>query len=176
LPSLDVDADTVDAEFVRHTPHGADPLYQPPHPADGRWQHGSVIGAWYFADEPDTAWAEWFRALAGTGLPPARALPRDLWPWHIQLDRVALLDSDKRLERVGLPALLPTPSQWPACQVIGDNLHQAGYQGILVASAARPAHRNLVVFRTSREMAGCTPQPPPTTITGVPPVPQGMRT
>ena len=79
MPKFDVDVGAVRGVFVRHIPHGGDPLYQAPHPADGRWQHGSVIEAWYLADEPATAWAEWYRALAGTGLPPARALPRDLW-------------------------------------------------------------------------------------------------
>ncbi|MHB1534728.1 MAG: RES domain-containing protein [Acidimicrobiales bacterium] len=81
--------------------------YQPPHPGDGRWQHGNVVEAWYLADEPATAWAEWYRALAGTGLPPARALPRDLWRWSVDLERVALLDSEERLERVGLAMALP---------------------------------------------------------------------
>lgn len=116
------------------------------------------------ADEPATAWAEWYRALAGTGLPPAHALPRDIWRWHVELDRVALLDHDERLRRVGLPSPLPTASQWPACQAIGDRLHHDGYQAILVASAARPQQRNLVVFRSTRHVTGCIPQPPPTPI------------
>lgn len=75
-----------------------------------------------------TAWAEWYRALAGTGLPPAHAVPRDLWRWPVDLDRVALLDDDDRLRRVGLPPPLPTIGQWPACQFIGDQLHRDGYK------------------------------------------------
>lgn len=171
-----MDVDGVHGEFVRHIPHGGDPLHQPPHPADGRWQRGSVVEAWYLSDEPATAWAEWYRALAGTGLPPGRALPRDLWRWTVELDRVALLDSDERLARVGLPAPLPTRGQWPAFRGVGDALHRRGCEALLVASAARPEHRNLVVFRTRRELVGCTPSPPPTEITGFPPVPRGMRT
>ena len=176
MPALNVDEGAVHGVFVRHVPGGADPLYEPPDPADGRWQHGAVVEAFYLADEPATAWAEWYRALAGLGLPPARGLPRDLWRWRIDLDRVALLDSDERLARVGLPPPLRTDTQWPACQDIGDALHHAGYQALLVASAARPEHRNLIVFRTARQLAGCTPQPPPTTLTDAPSVPQGMRT
>ena len=176
MPALDVDQDAVHGVFVRHIPHNGDPLYQPPDPPDGRWQHGDVVTAWCFADEPATAWAEWYRVLAGTGLPPAHALHRDLWRWRVDLDRVALLDDDDRLRRVGLPPPLPTASQWPGFQAIGDQLHRDGYQGLLVASAARPQHHNLVVFRGTRQAAGCTPQPPPTPITDVPPVPRGMRT
>lgn len=59
MGTLDVDVDAVHGVFVRHIPAGSDPLYLPPDPADGRWQHGAVIGDWYFADEPETAWAEW---------------------------------------------------------------------------------------------------------------------
>jgi len=176
VPTLDVDAGEVHDVFVRHISHGADPLYEPPDPAHGRWQHGVTIAAWYLADEPATAWAEWYRALAGTGLPPAQALPRDLWRWRIDLDHVALLDDDRRLGRVGLPPPLPTQGQWPACQDVGDAVHAEGYEALLVASAARPGRRNLVVFRTAHHLTGCTPQPPPTEITDVPLVPRGMRT
>lgn len=176
MPALDVDEDAVHGVCVRHIPQDADPLYQAPDPPDGRWQHGDLVATWYFADEPATAWAEWYRALAETALPPAHVLPRDLWRWRVDLDRVALLDSDERLRRVGLPPPLPATAQWPACQAIGEQRHRDGYQAILVASAARPQHRNLVGFRSTRHVAGYTPQPPPTKITEAPPVPRGMRT
>lgn len=119
VSSLDVDDDVVHGTFVRHIPGNADPLHLPSDPADGRWQHGSVIGAWYFADEPATAWAEWWRAQADTGLPPAHALPRVLWRWQVDLDRVALLDSDERLRRVGRPPPHPTArpvASLPSCR------------------------------------------------------------
>lgn len=92
------------------------------------------------------------------------ALARDLWRWQIDLDRVALLDTSQRLRRVGLPPARPTASQWPAYEAVGDQLHRGGYQALLVTSAARPRHHNLVVFRPSRRVAGCTLLPPPTTI------------
>ena len=176
MSGLDVDAGTVRDVFVRHIPHGADPLHQPSHPADGRWQRGRLIEAWYVADEPGTAWAEWYRALAGTGVSPVHTLPRDLWRWRIDLDRVALLDSDERLARTGLAAPLPASAQWPAFQAVGEALHSEGFAALLVASAARPEHRNLVVFRPQRLVAGCTPQPPPMKIDVAPPVPRGLRT
>jgi hypothetical protein len=176
VAALDVDEQAVSGEVVRHIPGGGDPLYAPPHPADNRWQRGSVIAAWYFADEEGTAWAEWYRALAGTGLPPGRAMPRDLWRWTIDLPRVALLDTQDRLDRVGLPAPLPSASQWPAFQAVGEALYADGVDGILVVSAARPGSTNLVVFRPTREVAGCTPSPPPDEHAEPPPVPTGMAT
>lgn len=176
MPDLDVDEAPVCGRFVRHIPGGGDPLYQPPHPADNRWQRGAVIEAWYVADGEETAWAEWYRALAGTGLPPARAMPRDLWRWDVDLARVALLDTDDRLARVGLPLPRPSATQWPAFQAVGEALYGVGFAGLLVVSAARPTRTNLVVFRPAREVEGCTPVPPPDEHAEPPPVPAGMTT
>jgi hypothetical protein len=37
----------------------------PGHPApDGRWQRGEQLAGLYLAQDPDTVWAEWYRALA----------------------------------------------------------------------------------------------------------------
>ena len=171
-----MDADVVDASFYRHIPHDADPLYQPADPADGRWQHGAVIEGWYLADTPETAWAEWYRALAELAIPPERMLPRDLWQWSVELEHVALLDTPERLERVGLAIPQPTSSQWWRYQDVGDACYRAGYRAVLVISAARPASRNLVVFRDAFELLGCSPIPPPTITASAPLVPRGMRT
>jgi hypothetical protein len=82
---LDVDAISLAGIWYRQIPAGADPLYRPPHPADSRWQRGSIVDAIYLADSEPTAWAEWYRALAEAALPPGRALPRDLWRWQVDL-------------------------------------------------------------------------------------------
>ena len=86
---MDVASVALAGVWFRQIPVGADPLSRPPDPPDGRWQRASVIGAIYFADSPATAWAEWYRALAEAAIPPAMALPRDLWQWEIDLPRVA---------------------------------------------------------------------------------------
>lgn len=176
MSRLDVDEAPAAGTVVRHVPGGGDPLYAPPHPADNRWQRGNVIEAWYFADHEDTAWAEWYRSLAGTGVPPSRAMPRDLWRWSVDLARVALLDTTDRLRRVGLPEPVPSATQWPAFQAVGEALHDAGSDGLLVVSAARPGSTNLVVFRPTREVEGCTPIPPPDEHVEPPPVPTGLAT
>jgi hypothetical protein len=49
----------------------------PGHPApDGRWQRGEQLAGLYLAQDPDTVWAEWYRALAELGEPPDLRLPR----------------------------------------------------------------------------------------------------
>lgn len=83
----------------RHIPAGGEVYYEPPHPADNRWQRGAVVDALYFADSEATAWAEWYRYLAQAVLPPQEGSPRDLWHWEITLPVVADLSHKDRLAK-----------------------------------------------------------------------------
>ena len=151
-------------------------LYRSQHPADGRWQRGHVVEAWYLGDSPETVWAEWYRAAAELGLPPQQLLPRDLWNWEISLVRVADLSSAERLSRVGLAGPIPGIGTWAPYQGVGEQLRSAGFQGLVAPSAARPQSLILCVFREAIEVAGLRPLPPPTTFDEPPVVPTGMTT
>lgn len=72
--------------FYRHLPHQGDPLWRAVPARDGRWQRGDIAEGLYLADEPETAWAEWYRGLAELALRPTSALPRDLWRLEIHVD------------------------------------------------------------------------------------------
>jgi RES domain-containing protein len=135
-----------------------------------------VVGALYFADSEDTAWAEWYRALAEFAIPPARQMPRDLWRWEVAVDGVADFSDDERLERVGLGRPQPALSTWPAFQTVGQRLWRKGYRGILAPSAARPKHTVLCLFRDGYEVVGATPVRPPATHRQPPAPPIGMVT
>ena len=104
---MDVESTSVTGRWWRHIPTGGDILHRPTDPADGRWQRGEVVEGLYLAESPDTAWAEWYRALAEAGVPPRQGLPRDLWACEVSLPKVADLTDDARLARVGLPTLTP---------------------------------------------------------------------
>jgi hypothetical protein len=156
--------------WYRQIPAGADPLARPPDPPDGRWQRASVIGAIYFADTPETVWAEWYRALAEAAIPPAMALPRDLWRWEIDLPRVA------DATRLDLPPLAPSRRQWPRFQAAGEQVFADGWPALVSPSAARPQGRVLCVFRAARAVPGATPLPPPERVGDPPVVPTGLRT
>ena len=58
------------------------------------------------ADSEATAWADWFRYLAESGIPPQQRLPAYLWTWQVKAE-VANLQSRARLKRVGLPQPKP---------------------------------------------------------------------
>lgn len=173
---MDVDTIHVSGTWWRHIPAGGDVFYQPADAPDNRWQRGSVVDAWYFGDSPETVWAEWYRAAAELGVPPQQLLPRDLWTWEIALTRVADLSDAGRLTRAGLPEPKPGRAQWPAFQHVGEELHATGFQALVAPSAARPDHRVLCVFRTTRVVPGTEPVPPPETVDEPPVVPAGMTT
>lgn len=162
--------------WVRHVPAGGDPLYRPPQPGSGRWQHGSVIEGFYLAEDPATAWAEWYRALSELAVAPMRQMPRDLWIYEIEMPRLADLSDAGRLRRVGLDAPMPDRSQWPAYQAVGEALWRDGWAGVISPSAARSAGKALCVFRRSPEVPGVTPIPPPARHDDPPAPPRGLRT
>lgn len=134
-----------------------------------------MIDALYVADEPDTAWAEWYRLLAELGVPPARSLPRDLWRAEIDVE-VADLSDEARLEAVGLELPRPHRSQWSAFQAIGEQLYADGWPGLLAPSAARPDGLVLCLFRPEVRIPGVEFLPPPQRHDQPPVPPRGMRT
>jgi RES domain-containing protein len=111
---VDVDVIDVRGRWWRQTPHGGDPLFRADPPSDGRWQRGEIVGALYFADAEDTAWAEWYRALAEFAIPPDRQMPRDLWRWEIDVTDVVDLSDGDRLGAIDLSLPQPAQRTWPA--------------------------------------------------------------
>lgn len=172
---LDVDPTPVSGVWFRHVPAGGAPLFRPEHPADGRWQRGDVIEGFYLADSDETAWAEWYRALAEFALPPTRQLPRDLWRFQVDVERVADLSSPDRLGRVRLLDAVPDRRQWPTFQSVGETLFADGWAGVLYAAAARLESRALCLFRSSERLAGVRPLPPPIRHDEPPAPPRGLR-
>jgi RES domain-containing protein len=171
-----VDAIAVAGIWWRQTPHGGDPLYRADPPSDGRWQRGETIGGLYFADSEETAWAEWYRALAEFAIPPDRQMPRDLWRWQVDVQRVADLSDADRLAAAGLAAPRPVQREWPPFQEAGEQLWRESYRGVVAPSAARPAHSVLCLFRDADEVAGASPLRPALTFRRPPAPPAGMTT
>ena len=173
---MDVASTSISGIWWRQIPGGGDVHHEPDPPADSRWQRGEVVDALYFAESEETAWAEWYRVLAESGLPPKQALPRDLWRWEISLPKVADLSTPEKLETVGLQLPTPATSQWSAFQQVGETLWEEGCPALIAPSAARREGRVLCVFRDARTVPGTTPIPPPKPFGEPPQVPRGMTT
>jgi RES domain-containing protein len=154
--ALAVSGLSVTGAWVRHARHKTDPLFLPPDPPDGRWQHGTTVRGLYLADEEHTANAEWYRYLAELGVPPSSAVPYDLHHWAVDVT-VADLSSDAALEAVGLDPPEPSRKTWPPYQAVGDELWREGWGGVLAPSAARPGSLVLCLFGNTRPPAGATP-------------------
>lgn len=167
---------SVAGSWWRQTPHGSDPLWLASPASSGRWQRGEVVAAIYFADEEPTAWAEWYRLLAETALPPSHGMPRDMWRWTIAVGDIADLSTTAKLAEVDLPVLRPSRTTWAPFQAVGERLHHQGYRGVLYPSAARPDHQALCLFRDGILIPGINPVRPPLVHRDPPAPPTGMRT
>jgi RES domain-containing protein len=124
-------------EWIRHAPHRSDLLGRAATPTDGRWQHGAVVPGLYLAEDTATAVAEWYRFLAGLGIPAGRAVPHDHHVWRLDVE-LADLTSARQLASVGLKPPRPGRATWPPYQDIGETLWREGWAGLLAPSAARP--------------------------------------
>jgi len=159
--ALDVDRVGVEGIWHRHLPH-RDKVWWWSEPApDGRWQRGSEVAGFYLADSRDTAWAEWHRQIEELALRPEDQLPRDLWRFEVDIDRIADLRSEEQLARVGLAFPAPKRREWPAFQSVGERLHYAGWRGLRAPSAAQPNGEIVCLFRKTEKIDGLKPLPPP---------------
>jgi hypothetical protein len=174
--SVDVDAAAISGRWYKHARAGAPALERRDPVPDNRWQRGGVVDAIYLAGDEQTVWAEWYRYLAEAGIPPNRALPRDLWEWQLDV-RVAHLGDAQRLARVGLAVPRPGRRGWPACQAVGEALAATGWPGLIAPSAARPDALVLCLFRdASGDVPNALPVSPPRRVTDPPAPPTGMTT
>jgi RES domain-containing protein len=135
---VDADAIAIAGTWWRQTPHGGDPLYRADPPSDGRWQRGETVGGLYLADSEETGWAEWYRALAEFAIPPDRQMPRDLWRWQVDVERIADASDADRVVAVGLAAPRPVQREWPALQDVGEQLWRERYRGVVVPPPTPP--------------------------------------
>lgn len=150
-------------------------MWRPSHLADGRWQRGAVIGGLYLAGDEDTTWAEWYRSLAESGVPPDQSLPRDLWMVDLDIE-VADLSTPGSLADFDLEPPVPDRETWDAYQDLGERLHGQGWAGVVGPSAARPEGLVLCIFWGTEGLPRVTPVPPPRRWVAAPAPPRGLRT
>lgn len=172
---LDVDRISVSGVWWRQVRSGLATLARREPPADGRWQRGDRTEALYLADSEETAWAEWYRALAEAALPPRADMPRDLSRLQVDIEDVADLSTVERLKHVGLDLPSPRRADWPSFQAIGDGLRDQGVGGLIAPSAARFGGLILCVFRDRDEIPGVRVTTTTRGISEPPALPKGLR-
>jgi len=173
--AVDIATVRLAGRWWRQLPAGLDPVRRPDPPRDARWQRGEVVDAVYLADSPETAWAEWYRWLAESGLPPRAGLPRDLWRVEVELDGVADLRSAGALAAIDLGAPRAARREYrPSREWVSASIARAGRRWSRRARRAQtgvvlcvfwPAPEDALVDHRSHER-----------VTEAPEVPRGLRT
>jgi RES domain-containing protein len=155
-------------------PAGVDPLRTRPRATPGRFHRPGEI-ALYLADRAETAWAEWYRALAERAVEPDEDLPRDLCQIAVSLGEVVDLSTAATRQRAGLPARMrPAASQWSVFQHFATDVRAQGAQGILYASSARA--RSLCLGVLEAGLPGLEVVGEPIRVIAAPAPPRGLRT
>jgi RES domain-containing protein len=164
---------SVTGTWLRQVPAGGQPIARHPRPTPGRFHREGEI-ALYLADRVETAWAEWYRALAARGVQPTDQVPRDLWHLAVDLNDVVDLSTAELRTRANVPARIrPAESQWGAFQDLAVAMRAQGAHGILYASAARTRSLCLCVFESG--LAGLGIEGEPVRVIAPPPPPRGLR-
>jgi RES domain-containing protein len=112
---------------------------------DGRYHRVGDPGTWYAALSPDGAWAEHYRHWTHADIDPyevrrrfGRARVRDL--------RLLDLTSGDVRNALGVDEAALVGDDRKECQDLGARARAAGFDGLLVPSAALAGATNLVVF------------------------------
>jgi len=108
-------------------------------------------------------------------IPPDRQMPRDLWRWHIDVERVADLSSGDRLPAVGLKAPGRFSGSGPSFRS-SESGCGGRISGRPRTQRSSPVGRVLCLFRETDDISVAMPLRPPITYRHVPAPPKGMTT
>ena len=124
--------------------------------AGGRWNGKATFPTLYFSLAPETAWAEALSNSRRQGLPDIDLIPLTLTGCQAKVKRILDL-TDPRIRRLlGVTVAQLKDEPWRTIQhqgrealtqCLGRLAREAGFQGLLVPSAARQRGINLVLFR-----------------------------
>jgi len=106
----------------------------------GRYNPSGIFGALYCGESPAVCAAEIRKRAAGQPVSPYR-----LARIRVQLHRVLDLTDPETLGALGLRSEDLVGDDWQRTQRLAAQAHAAGFEGLLVPSAAGPG-RNLVIF------------------------------
>jgi filamentous hemagglutinin len=123
--------------------------------AGARWNPKGSFRALYFSLTPETALAEVLAHRRSQNVPDAETTPVTLVACHAEVQRVLDLTGRRIRRLLGLTVSQVTGEPWRALQhggqealtqAIGRLACEAGFEGLLVPSAARAKGVNLILF------------------------------
>ena len=121
----------------------------------GRYNRVDTFGALYLSCDPHTCLEECIRTMENTSYQIADLLPRTTVGIAVRLDRVLNLTDDGILNRLNITQADLLRPGWRAVQRsgreaftqrLGRLAREAGFQALLVPSAAQRGGKNLIVF------------------------------
>lgn len=117
---------------------------------DGRWNYGGQGSTQYWSLTPEAAWAELIRHENLKSEEDLDLVRKPFWSARIpSLGLVDLRKSDQReSHRITEDDLIS--DDWSACQKLAAGLRQGATRGVIVPSAALPAHANITLFGRRR--------------------------
>ena len=128
--------------------------------AGARWNAPSSFPAVYCSLDPHTALDEVLSHYRFFGIPIETAMPRVIVSIRIQLHRILDLTRGKTRSALHVSEERMLGATWRAeqkagrealTQSLGRILHDLGWEGVLVPSAARKGGVNLVIFRDNQD-------------------------
>jgi RES domain-containing protein len=116
--------------------------------AGGRFNPPSEFAALYSSLESTTAAQEVARGLRQRGIDPEQFPEGAWWLYELEVELEAVLDltDPNVLERIGIRQDALTDTETNAAREIAAHAREQGYEALLVASAAVPNSKNLVIF------------------------------
>jgi RES domain-containing protein len=127
---------------------------RPTEEPSARWHRQGEGYAQYCSLETDGAWAEFVR-FEGIRTEDDRIEYRArLWQLWITETDIADLSTFDKIAACGLDPAIFVDDDHSACQALADELHAAGYRGLLSPSASFPGVTNITLFGARRELPG----------------------
>lgn len=111
----------------------------------GRYNTSGEFGALYTSFDEKTAAAE---VLQRARVDPSEYPEGFYWDYELGVELEAVLDLTDAAVLAGFRMTIAslTSADWTVTQGIARKAREAGFQGILVPSAAQPGSKNLVIF------------------------------
>jgi RES domain-containing protein len=140
---------SVSAVFYRVVFKGIDPLSTLGSAQNGgRYNSSGIVGLLYSSFVSETAIAEVARGLIARGINPQSYDAGDWWLYELEVSLDSVLDlTDPTVTRglqIDSQSLVHADPAY--ARQIGKQAAEAGYEAMIVPSAARPGEKNLVIF------------------------------